>query len=182
MLIGLDSAISYEVMAAVRNLANQNRTVICTIHQPSPPTYLLFDKLMLLAEGRVIYFGPSRDVVNYFVTSPYKFHYKPGSNPADFVVAVGGSFINSHEGHRISGQELAALYAKSELCRVFLENIDTTIAMDLAAGATTPPADHSLSVDTKYPTPTLNQVKVLCHRVIVRTIKERRPAVVTFVR
>lgn len=32
---GLDSAISFEVMAAVRNLANQNRTVICTIHQVS---------------------------------------------------------------------------------------------------------------------------------------------------
>jgi ABC-type multidrug transport system ATPase subunit len=97
-------------MSAVRNLANQNRTIIATIHQPSPQTYLLFDKLLLLAEGRVIYFGiwellllstnsnvvflfnlgPSRDIVSYFVTSPYQFYYKPGSNPADFVIAVAG--------------------------------------------------------------------------------------------
>src|SRR5690606_9020761 len=51
---GLDSAIAFEVMAAVRNLANQNRTVICTIHQPSPQTFDLFDKLSLMAEGRII--------------------------------------------------------------------------------------------------------------------------------
>jgi ABC-type multidrug transport system ATPase subunit len=107
---GLDSSTSYEVMAAVRNLANQNRTVsvkklscvrlflvgpiyrvifafqiLCTIHQPSPDTYALFDKLLLLAEGRVIYFGPSKDVVSYFVNSPYQFPYVNGANPADFL-------------------------------------------------------------------------------------------------
>jgi ABC-type multidrug transport system ATPase subunit len=59
--------------------------VICTIHQPSPATYALFDKLLLLAEGRVIYFGPSRDVVNYFITSPFQFPYQAGSNPANYL-------------------------------------------------------------------------------------------------
>jgi ABC-type multidrug transport system ATPase subunit len=48
---GLDSAISYEVMAAVRNLANQNRTILSTIHQPSMQTFELFDKLLLMAKG-----------------------------------------------------------------------------------------------------------------------------------
>jgi ABC-type multidrug transport system ATPase subunit len=208
---GLDSAISYEVMAAVRNLANQNRTVICTIHQPSPATYMLFDKLMLMAEGRVIYFGPSRDVVNYFVTSPYHFNYVSGSNPADYVIAVAGSFLHSSEGKRVSGQELASLYNSSDLCRVFLENIDTMIAMDLAAvsnnnhskdlsdddeagpsAAITIAAGQSHSKlptsatgtadDSLYTTSTWNQTKVLCHRVIVKTIKNRRPVVVTFFR
>ena len=32
---GLDSSTSLEVMSAIRIVANQNRTVICTIHQPS---------------------------------------------------------------------------------------------------------------------------------------------------
>ena len=85
-------------MSAVRNLANQQRTIICTIHQPSPSTYLLFDKLLLMAEGRVIYFGNAREVVPYFTESPYKFTYKEGSNPADFVIAVAGGFLNSSSG------------------------------------------------------------------------------------
>ncbi|KAJ1403806.1 hypothetical protein B484DRAFT_309781, partial [Ochromonadaceae sp. CCMP2298] len=55
-----------DVMSAVRNLANQNRTVVCTIHQPSEDTYALFDKLLLLAEGRVIFHGPAKHIVPYF--------------------------------------------------------------------------------------------------------------------
>lgn len=75
---GLDSTISHEVMSAVRNLANQNRTIICTIHQPSPDTFFLFDKLMLLGSGKVIYYGPVSDVVAYFVSSPWEFKYIQG--------------------------------------------------------------------------------------------------------
>eukprot|EP01035_Chromulina_nebulosa_P017867 gene17867-23483_t len=188
---GLDSSISYEVMAAVRNLSNQNRTVICTIHQPSPPTYMLFDKLMLLAQGRVIYFGPARDVVNYFVMSPYHFKYVDGSNPADFVIAVAGSFLQASDGKHITGNELANYYATSDLCRVFLENIDTMIAMDLAAVVQNGNGAHSsgskaqegeVDDDSEYTTSTWNQIKVLCERVIVKTIKNRRATVVTFVR
>jgi ABC-type multidrug transport system ATPase subunit len=38
-------------MAAVRNLANENRTILSTIHQPSMQTFELFDKLLLMAKG-----------------------------------------------------------------------------------------------------------------------------------
>src|SRR5690606_9730124 len=111
---GLDSAIAFEVMAAVRNLANQNRTVICTIHQPSPQTFDLFDKLSLMADGRIIYFGPAKEVVDFFVRSPYEFAYVPGSNVADFVINVAGSFIPARNGKTVSGSELAQYYSKSE--------------------------------------------------------------------
>jgi ABC-type multidrug transport system ATPase subunit len=174
---GLDSSISYEVMAAVRNLANQNRTVICTIHQPSPITYFLFDKLLLMAEGRVIYFGPARDVVNYFASSVYKFPYIRGTNPADFVISVGGSFTAAHDGKIISGGELATYYSQSDLCRVFMENIDTMVAMDLAAVGELTEDEEEMSV---YPTGTLWQMKVLLHRLVVKTGKDRKPAVASF--
>ena len=129
--------------------------MICTIHQPSPATYALFDKLLLLAEGRVIYFGPSRDVVNYFITSPFQFPYQAGSNPANYLskwilaqflilfsilccnpyfllvlasVSVAGSFLLSANGKKISGTELANYYSNGDLCRVFMENIDTMVS------------------------------------------------------
>ena len=178
---GLDSSISYEVMAAVRNLANQNRTVICTIHQPSPQTYLLFDKLLLLAEGRVIYFGPARDVVNYFVTSPYQFFYKPGSNPADFVIAVAGSFVFSSSGQKVSGGELAALYGSSELAKLFRDNMDTMIAIDSAAIANGD-IDDSINLEMEYNTSTYHQIKILVNRNFVRIVKNKRPTVISIVR
>ena len=174
---GLDSSIAYEVMAAVRNLANQNRTVICTIHQPSPQTYLLFDKLLLLAEGRVIYYGPARDVVNYFVTSPYQFFYKPGSNPADFVIAVAGSFVFSSSGQKVSGGELAALYGSSELAKMFKDSIETMIAIDSAANGASE-ADDSMDMDMEYNTSTWFQTKTLISRNFLRIKKNRRATVI----
>ncbi|CAM9157731.1 unnamed protein product [Ectocarpus fasciculatus] len=177
---GLDSAIAYECMAAVRNLANQNRTVICTIHQPSPRTYFLFDKLLLLAYGKVIYFGPARDVVSYFVNSPYAFKYFRGTNPADFVISVAGCFIPGGNGEKVPGEELAAYYAKGDLFRLFMENIDTMVAMDKAAAP--PPTEIHPDDEMEFITSTKFQTKILLHRVFFKTVKERKPTVVSAVR
>ncbi|KAJ3255532.1 hypothetical protein HDU77_003656 [Chytriomyces hyalinus] len=57
---GLDSAASFKVMEAIRDLARRRGcTVVCSIHQPSPSTYELFDKVLFLARGRTVYFGPN---------------------------------------------------------------------------------------------------------------------------
>jgi ABC-type multidrug transport system ATPase subunit len=56
-------------MTVVRKMANQNRTCISTIHQPSPEVFALFDLVVLVSAGRLAYFGPVDDVMAYF-TSP----------------------------------------------------------------------------------------------------------------
>ena len=122
---GLDSSTSGEVMSAVRNLANQNRTVLCTIHQPSGDTYSLFDTLLLLAQGKVIYFGPALEIVNYFQQSPFGFQCKQGANPADFLIAVAGSFLPAADGSTIAGAELAEYYLSTETCRVAVADLRT---------------------------------------------------------
>ncbi|KAJ3239562.1 hypothetical protein HDU78_002790 [Chytriomyces hyalinus] len=65
---GLDSAASFKVMEAIKSLARRNGCVIvCTIHQPSPSTYELFDKVLFLARGKTIYFGACGGVeADYF--------------------------------------------------------------------------------------------------------------------
>jgi ATP-binding cassette subfamily G (WHITE) protein 2 (SNQ2) len=85
---GLDSATSFELMSAVKNLSVQNRTILSTIHQPSSITFELFDKLILLAKGCLIYFGNAADATKYFATSLYQFQFKSNSNPADFIVSI----------------------------------------------------------------------------------------------
>ncbi|CAN0033186.1 unnamed protein product, partial [Choristocarpus tenellus] len=58
---GLDSSMALEVMSAARNLADHGRTVVCTVHQPSPEMFALFDKCLLLREGgSEVYFGPAK--------------------------------------------------------------------------------------------------------------------------
>ena len=128
---GLDSSKSLEVMNAVRNLANQHRTVVATIHQPSIDTFALFDKVLVLSYGRVIYFGPTKDVVTYFTKSPFAFPCLT-NNPADYVVAVAGLFIEPGipQNKKITGEDLCEYYESSSLGKGFLNNISSTIQTD----------------------------------------------------
>nr|CAB3486573.1 unnamed protein product [Digitaria exilis] len=56
---GLDSAAAYHVMAYIARLARtMGITVVAAIHQPSTEVFDLFNGLYLLANGRMVYFGP----------------------------------------------------------------------------------------------------------------------------
>lgn len=80
---GLDTFTAYQVVGTLQELAHgHGRTVIATIHQPSSDIYHLFDDLLLLAKGRVLYYGPADGAVGYFAA---RGHECPQySNPADY--------------------------------------------------------------------------------------------------
>jgi len=53
---GLDSLTSYIICSELKKLSHRkNKTVIMTIHQPNSETFDLFDELVVLLEGRLIY-------------------------------------------------------------------------------------------------------------------------------
>lgn len=54
---GLDSFQATQVIETLRGLADQGKTIVSVIHQPSQHTFQLFDDLLLLSEGRLMYFG-----------------------------------------------------------------------------------------------------------------------------
>lgn len=64
---------------------NYKRTVIMTIHQPRSNIYALFDQLLLLAKGKVIYSGPAQDeAIQHFKSMGYECPL--GFNLADYLV------------------------------------------------------------------------------------------------
>jgi len=65
---GLDSFTSNETMALVHSLALSEGITICaTIHSPSPYTFSLFESVLMLLRGEVVYFGPNDDrMLDYF--------------------------------------------------------------------------------------------------------------------
>jgi len=64
---GLDSVNALRVGQLLRDLAHQEgRTVICTIHTPSSELYDVFDDVLLLAKGSVVYHGPRNEAPEYF--------------------------------------------------------------------------------------------------------------------
>lgn len=54
------------ITESMRVLASQGKTIICTIHQPSSEIFAMFDRLCLLAEGRLAYFGDSLAAISFF--------------------------------------------------------------------------------------------------------------------
>ena len=81
---GLDAFQSQAVMECLKNLATNGRLVISVIHQPRSSIYEMFDKLLILSEGRTMYYGDAEKAVDYFVSVGYTC--PDAFNPADFFL------------------------------------------------------------------------------------------------
>jgi len=93
---GLDSAIALDVMEAVKALADEGRTVLCTIHQPSAAIFDLFGAVIILRAGLLAYFGEGRDHVrDYFVSQGHA--YVGYDNVAEYLLeTVGGGVLAAY--------------------------------------------------------------------------------------
>ena len=85
---GLDSFTATSVIETLKDLPMSGRTVISTIHQPNSDIYELFDRLMLLAKGRIIYYNEAKLAVDYFGSLGDKYRCPEMSNPADHFMSI----------------------------------------------------------------------------------------------
>ncbi|CAI2175213.1 15776_t:CDS:10 [Funneliformis geosporum] len=69
----------------------QRKTIVMVIHQPSSQVFDTFDKLMLMADGHMVYFGERAGIVNYLANQGFKCH--PNFNPADYILEL----LNNNE-------------------------------------------------------------------------------------
>lgn len=82
---GLDAYNAFNVVECLVTLAKTyNRTVVFTIHQPRSNIVALFDRLLLLAQGRAVYSGSFSKCQEYFDSIGYTC--PPGFNIADYLV------------------------------------------------------------------------------------------------
>jgi ABC-type multidrug transport system ATPase subunit len=54
---GLDSFKSLQMIKLLQKFARQGKTVISSIHSPNSEGFMLFDKLMILSDGFIVYQG-----------------------------------------------------------------------------------------------------------------------------
>ena len=96
---GLDSYSAYHLVKQLRVLASFDTTVLCTIHQPSSEVFFLFDMVIFLNEGRVMYHGDVKLATDHFKV--HGFECPDNYNPADFVLFVNQtetiSTLETHE-------------------------------------------------------------------------------------
>ena len=84
---GLDSVSALRIGETLRELAHSlHRTVICTIHCPSSALYQVFDDILLLAKGHVVYHGPVPEAVPYFAGVGYPLPEQ--TNPSEYFMKL----------------------------------------------------------------------------------------------
>ncbi|CAI0399920.1 unnamed protein product [Linum tenue] len=84
---GLDSSTTYQVIKCLRNFVHlREGTVLVALLQPPPETFDLFDDLILLSEGHVVYQGPRAQVLEFFESLGFKL--PPRKGVADFLQEV----------------------------------------------------------------------------------------------
>lgn len=70
---GLDAAVTYDIVHSIVVFSKKAMTTrIISLLQPGPETVSLFDEVVLLAEGQLVYAGPVEEVVDYFECLGYK--------------------------------------------------------------------------------------------------------------
>lgn len=63
---GLDSFMAQNVVSMMKSMAEQHKIIISTIHQPSSEVFAIFDRILLMAEGRVAFLGSTDDALKFF--------------------------------------------------------------------------------------------------------------------
>ncbi|KAK9486663.1 P-loop containing nucleoside triphosphate hydrolase protein [Lipomyces starkeyi] len=83
---GLDSFTAASILMVLKGLAEEGRTIVCTIHQPRSDLFSFFGNILLLAKGgRAAYTGAGKEeVLKYFADCGYTC--PPLTNPADHIL------------------------------------------------------------------------------------------------
>ncbi|KAG6550030.1 hypothetical protein Mapa_008543 [Marchantia paleacea] len=84
---GLDSSTTFQVVKVLRDVTHVlESTILMSLLQPAPETFDLFDDIILLSEGQVVYHGPRENILEFFESCGYKCPDRKGV--ADFLQEV----------------------------------------------------------------------------------------------
>ncbi|XP_022764631.1 pleiotropic drug resistance protein 2-like isoform X2 [Durio zibethinus] len=84
---GLDSSTTFQIVRFMKQMVHiMDVTMIISLLQPAPETYDLFDDIILLSEGKIVYQGPRENVLEFFKSVGFKCPERKGA--ADFLQEV----------------------------------------------------------------------------------------------
>lgn len=84
---GLDSSTAFQIVSCLQQLVHiTDATLLVSLLQPAPEAFDLFDDLILMSEGKVVYHGPRDQVLEFFEDCGFKCPERKGV--ADFIQEV----------------------------------------------------------------------------------------------
>ncbi|KAH9288622.1 hypothetical protein KI387_032739, partial [Taxus chinensis] len=84
---GLDSSTTYQIVKCLQQFCcHMDATILMSLLQPAPETYELFDDIILLSEGQIVYQGPREHALEFFRNCGFRCPERKGA--ADFLQEV----------------------------------------------------------------------------------------------
>lgn len=70
---GLDISTTFQIVTCLQHLAHiTDATILISLLQPSPETLDLFDDIILMAEGNILYHGPRQSILEFFESCGFR--------------------------------------------------------------------------------------------------------------
>nr|Q949G3.1 RecName: Full=Pleiotropic drug resistance protein 1; AltName: Full=NpPDR1 [Nicotiana plumbaginifolia]CAC40990.1 ABC1 protein [Nicotiana plumbaginifolia] len=129
---GLDSSTTYSIVNSLKQSVRiMKGTALISLLQPAPETYNLFDDIILLSDGYIVYEGPREEVLEFFESMGFKCPERKGA--ADFLQEVTSKkdqqqyWIRRDEPYRfITSKEFAEAYQSFHVGRKVSDELKTT--------------------------------------------------------
>lgn len=84
---GLDSSTTFQIVKCLQQIVHlTDASVLMSLLQPAPETFDLFDDIILLSEGQIVYQGPRDHILEFFESFGFKCPERKGT--ADFLQEV----------------------------------------------------------------------------------------------
>mmetsp|Transcript_9291 Transcript_9291/g.13972 ORF Transcript_9291/g.13972 Transcript_9291/m.13972 type:complete len:1312 (-) Transcript_9291:1353-5288(-) len=124
---GLDSMSAMCVMQSLKSLVdNTGITVAACIHQPRKSVFYMFDSLYLLGrDGKMIYFGATKDVESYFSKIGYNIPYQ--ENVADWVIDICSGLFDAPKHHGKHAKTAGSGSARARRTSASAESISSSV-------------------------------------------------------
>ncbi|EGC42301.1 ABC transporter [Histoplasma capsulatum var. duboisii H88] len=104
---GLDATSALQIIRTLKGLTQDGRTVIISIHAPRSEIWGLFDRVLLLSRGSVLYSGAADAAILHF--AEFGHHLPAFVNPAEFLIDLAAYDNRSEEAEQTSSVRVEAL-------------------------------------------------------------------------
>ena len=85
------------IVNTLREMVNNDRTVVASLAHPTIEAFNLFDTVLVLSKGCVIYSGRVDAAVQFFKSSPFHFSNADYNNPADFLIDIANGHVTNEQ-------------------------------------------------------------------------------------
>ncbi|EQC30659.1 hypothetical protein SDRG_11714 [Saprolegnia diclina VS20] len=166
---GLDASTTFDIANAIRTMAELlEKTVVMSMLQPPPEVYDLFDNIIVLDKGEMVYCGPRTELVPYFKSIGY--HCPARKDIADFLQEV-----TTPLGVRYAkaASSVALPTSAAEFAGVFYQsNLGAALGKELIAASGRP--REKMVQARRRPLPYFESLRVVFGRILKQSLRDKK--------